>query len=72
MYRDMIDQTYIDSQFDKSNSASVGYFKIYPFIEKIKEEYKNAKFSSLILCLNETDLKTGDLKEKQKELYQKM
>ena len=37
--------------------------KLLPFIEKIKEEYPTAKFSPLILGLNETDLKDGNLLE---------
>ena len=44
--------------------------EILPFAEKIKEEYPNAKFSPLILKLNESDLKTGNLLEIQKKLYE--
>jgi len=32
-----------------------------PIMQKIKEEYSNANFSDLILGLNDTDLKTGNL-----------
>jgi hypothetical protein len=43
---------------------------LFPFAQKIKEDYPNAKFSPLLLCLYEPNLKAGDLKEFQQFLYE--
>jgi hypothetical protein len=34
---------------------------LYPFAQKIIEDYPKAKFSPVLLCLNETNLKAGSL-----------
>ena len=42
------------------------------FPQKIKEDYPNAKFSPLLLCLNKKNLKSGSLLEFQQFLYEEM
>ncbi len=45
---------------------------LYPFAQKIKEDYQNAKFSPMLLCLNKTNLNTGSLLQIQQFLYEQL